>query len=91
MTIEVSSGFSKRGELLRNVNRAVISCRGNRFGTKWETPKSYKRVGVIGTEFANAYNSGLMTIYRANDGSFRFEMYRDGSFLPYYGKIEFIG
>ena len=91
MKIEVSNGFRTNGELLRGCSRAVISTRGRRFRTKWQTPKSYKRLGVIGSEFANAYNSGLMTIYKAKDGSLRFEMYCDGSFLPYYGKIEFIG
>lgn len=91
MEIKVSNGFRTSGELLRGCSRAVISTRGRVFRTKWQTPRSYRRLGVIGSEFANAYNSGLMTIYKAKDKSLRFEMYCDGSFLPYYGKIEFIG
>ena len=88
--IKVNNGFRTSGELLRGCTRAVISTRGRLFRTKRQTPRSYRLLGVIGSEFANAYNSGLMTIYKAKDKTLSFEMYLDWSFLPYYGKIEFI-
>ena len=58
-------------------------------------PKSYKKIGLLYHNIGNAYNSDLITIYEAkkpsNNGSkYRFSMYRDGCFYPYYGILTVI-
>ena len=55
-----------------------------------DVPKTYKKVKVISHNIGNNYNSSLLTIYKAQDGSFRYEIYQDGCFYPFYGKMEFI-
>ena len=57
--------------------------------SRGEVPKTYKKIDVIGHNLGNDYNSSLLTLYKAQDGTLRYEMYRDGNFYPYYGKIEF--
>ena len=56
---------------------------------KPEAPTTYKKLGVLSTSLGNLYNTALMTIYQAKDKTFRYEIYRDGCFYPYYGKIVF--
>ena len=51
--------------------------------------KSWKEVGVLSHNIGNLYNPSIMTIYKAKDGSYRYEIYRDGSIYAFYGRIEF--
>lgn len=56
-----------------------------------DTPSSYKRCGgFVANELSSFYNSGVVTIYKARNGGLRYEVYREGSFYPYYGKLEII-
>ena len=55
-----------------------------------DVPKTYKEVKVCSHNIGNMYNPSILTLYRARDGSLRYEIYRDGSFFPYYGKIIFL-
>ena len=55
-----------------------------------DRPKTYKLIKIISHSIGSNYNPGTMTIFRAKDGSLRYEIYRNGSFAPYYGRIEFI-
>ena len=61
-----------------------------------ECPKSYKKYKVIEHSVTdllsnrNDYNPSWMTIYKTNTGKFKYEIYRDGSFYPYYGDIKFL-
>ena len=57
---------------------------------KSETPKTYKKVKVLRHDIGNRYNSDLMTLYKNRQGVYKYEIYRDGCFSPYYGTIEFI-
>ena len=59
-----------------------------------DCPKTYKKVGVVSHDVGdllnrktNYYNSSIMTVYRAKDKTLRYEIYRDGSFFPFYGKL----
>ena len=54
-------------------------------------PKTWKKLDVIWHSLGNLYNPDIMTIYKAKDGSLRYEIYRDGSIYPFYGRIEIIG
>ena len=87
--IEVSTG---RGFTLAGVayTKAVMSSRGRRFRPRGEKPKTYKDCGgFVCPELSSPYNSGCVHVYKASDGTYRFSVYRDGCFYPYYGKIEF--
>ena len=57
--------------------------------SKGEVPKTYKKIDVLSHNIGNNYNSDLLTLYKAQNGTLRYEIYRDGNFYPYYGKIEF--
>ena len=57
---------------------------------KDDPPKTWKKIGTIGHNLGNDYNPSWMCIYRARDGSLRYEIYRDGSIFPFYGKIVFV-
>lgn len=61
--------------------------KGRLFNTE---PKTYKKLGVCGHDVGNRYNSTTLTVYSACDGSYRYEIYRDGCFYPYYGRLELI-
>ena len=52
-----------------------------------DRPKTYKEIGVFGHNIGNAYNPGWGNLLKAADGSLRYEIYRDGCFYPYYGKL----
>lgn len=51
-----------------------------------ETPKSYKYLGVFGH---NIGGNGLGKLYQSRYGDFRYAIYRDGCFHPYYGRLIF--
>jgi hypothetical protein len=53
-----------------------------------EVPVTYRKKGIYEHSIGNRFNSDLITIYKARNG-YRYEIYRDGCFHPYYGKIEF--
>lgn len=55
---------------------------------KANPPSSYKMIGMLHHNIGNLYNLHYMNIYEAKDKTLRYEIYRDGSFYPYYGKIE---
>lgn len=57
---------------------------------KSDVPKTYKKIDILSHNIGNNYNSSLLTLFKAKDGTLRYEIYRDGCFYPYYGKIEFI-
>lgn len=55
---------------------------------KAKTPKYYTEIGVVGVpELTSTFNSGTMTLYTVPNKSFRFSIFRDGNFHPYYGTI----
>lgn len=56
---------------------------------KPEPPKTWKKVRVVHHNHGSRYNSNVLTIYRALDKSLRYEIYRDGCFYAFYGKLEF--
>jgi len=55
-----------------------------------DAPKTYKKLTVIGHNIGNLYNPSHMIIFRAKDRTLRYEIYRDGSIYPYYGKFEIV-
>lgn len=56
---------------------------------KRNKPKTFKKVGgFIAEELRNNFNSGIVTVYKAKDGSLRYSTYRDGCFHEYYGRME---
>ena len=55
-----------------------------------DAPKTYKKVGVVEHNIGNNYNSYLLVVFKAKDGTYRYEIYRDGSIYPYYGKFEIV-
>ena len=75
------------------IKRDIKTSKGNAIlykgYSKGETPKTYKKIDVLRHDMGNDYNSSLLTLYKAQDGTLRYEIYRDGNFYPYYGKIEF--
>ena len=58
--------------------------------TQYEAPKSYTQVKVLWHNIGNNYNPSTLTLNKAKDGSLRYEIYRDGNFYPYFGRLEFI-
>lgn len=54
-----------------------------------ECPKTYKRFKVVGHNMGNSYNPSTLTLYRAKDNTLRYEIFRDGCFYPFYGRIVF--
>lgn len=52
-----------------------------------DIPASYKKIAVVELQERGTYESGLMDVYRAKDGSLRFSIYHDGNFCPYIGKL----
>jgi hypothetical protein len=56
---------------------------------KGDTPKTYKKIDVLSHNIGGNYSPELLTLFKAKDGSLRYEIYRDGSIYPFYGKIKF--
>jgi hypothetical protein len=56
-----------------------------------DPPKTWKRIRTVGHNIGNLYNPGTMAIYEAKDKTLRYEIYRDGCFYAYYGRIDIIG
>jgi len=73
-------------EITTNKGKAILY-KGH---SKRDVPKTYKKVDVLSHNIGNNYNSELLTLFKARDGSLRYEIYRDGNFCPYYGKLEFV-
>jgi hypothetical protein len=55
-----------------------------------DVPKTYKFIKVCSHSVGNLYNSSTLRLYKAADSSLRYEIYRDGCFYPYYGKLVFL-
>ena len=75
--IEISTSKGKRAFLFKG--KPLDKC-----------PSSYKKVDVIGHNIGNSYNPSYLTLYQAKDKTFRYGIYRDGCFYPYYGRFEWI-
>jgi len=69
------------------INGVAIMSKGYPRG---ETPSTYKKLGICGHGMGNRYNPSTLTIWQARDKTLRYEIYRDGCFYPYFGKIELI-
>ncbi len=54
-----------------------------------DPPKTYKKIGVYSHNIGNAYNPDIMSIYKTKQNVLKYEIYRDGSFFPFYGIITF--
>jgi hypothetical protein len=54
-----------------------------------EPPKTYTKIGAYFHNLGNNYNPHTINLFRAKGGGLRYEIYRDGSFYPFYGKIVF--
>lgn len=54
-----------------------------------ETPKTYKKIAVLSHSIGNNYNSSLLVLFKAKNKSLRYEIYKDGSIYPYYGRFKF--
>ena len=82
------SGSIRKGKGNFRVDGDAILFKGR---NPWngDAPKTYKKVGVINHSIGNDYNSHLATIYRNAQGIYKYEIYRDGNFYPYFGTIEF--
>lgn len=55
-------------------------------------PKTYKEIAVLRHTIGNDYNSNSITIYKAKKATgsgskYRYSIYRDGCFYPYYGVL----
>ena len=50
-----------------------------------DVPKTYRKVGVVEHNIGNRYNSNLLSVFKAKNRTYRYEIYRDGSIYPYYG------
>jgi hypothetical protein len=58
--------------------------------TQNESPKTWKEIGMISHNIGNNYNPDYLTVYLAKDKTYRYKIYRDGNFYPYFGKLEYI-
>lgn len=56
---------------------------------KSDCPKTYKKIRTFFHNIGGKYNPDYLTVYLAQDRTFRYSIYRDGCFYPYYGKITF--
>jgi len=54
-----------------------------------DCPTTYRKVAVVGLKNQGLYSPSYFTLFKARDGSLRYEIYRDGNFAPFYGKVEF--
>lgn len=62
----------------------------SRFRSKANTPKTYKKVAVIGVPgVTNEYNSGLFRVYRTKNGHYVVGTYRDGCFYEQFAMAKF--
>ena len=61
-----------------------------RFYTKAHTPKSYKKVDVVGHDIGGWTRDDYLTIYKNSRGGLVYEVYVKGSIYPFYGKIEIL-
>lgn len=52
-----------------------------------DIPVTYKMIAVIELQEHGTYESGLMDVYQAKDGTLRFSIFHDGNFYPYIGKL----
>jgi hypothetical protein len=57
-----------------------------------EKPKNYIEIGLLHHNIGNDYNPSYLTLFHIKNkpNELRYEIYRNGSFYPYYGKFEYI-
>lgn len=55
-----------------------------------DVPKTYKKIRCLYHNIGNNYNPSYLTLYKAKDGGLRYEIYRNGSIYPFYGRFEWI-
>lgn len=58
--------------------------------TKAHTPKSYKKVDVVGHDIGYWASEDYLTIYKNSRGGLMYEVYIKGSIFPFYGKLEIL-
>ena len=58
--------------------------------TKAHTPKSYKKVDVVGHDIGGWTRDDYLTIYKNSRGGLVYKVYIDGCFHPFYGKLEIL-
>lgn len=76
-----------------DIKRAVITPLGNHrlIGPIREVPKSWLKVTTVTSPtLCSDYQSGLVTIYKANDGGLRATFYLDGCFNHYAAKLKIL-
>ena len=74
-----------RQEIKTSENKTAYLYKGKPLA---DCPKSYKRITAISHNIGNNYNPSYLVLYEVNDKSLRYEIYRDGSIYPYYGRFE---
>jgi len=52
-------------------------------------PTSYKFYKIVGHDLGNLFNPHTLTLYKNLQGILKYEIYRDGSFHPYYGTFKY--
>ena len=66
------------------VNKTAILSKGKPLADR---PKSYKHLASAYHNIGNAYNPHYLEILQTKSGKLIYEIYRDGCFYPYYGKL----
>ena len=84
-TIRKKAMLSIKIKVNKGIHKAILQ-KGRPLG---DCPKTYKKLRTVFHNIGGTYNSDLLTIFLAKDKTFRYEIYRDGCFYPYYGKITF--
>ncbi|NCD06155.1 MAG: hypothetical protein EOL97_08555 [Spirochaetia bacterium] len=52
-----------------------------------DPPKTYTKLCTVYHNIGNSYNPHTLNIYKNSRNQLRYEIYRDGCFYPYYGKL----
>ena len=52
-----------------------------------DVPKTYKYLGILSHNIGNLYNSSILRVYSNRRKELIYEIYRDGCFFAYYGKL----
>ena len=52
-----------------------------------DRPKTYKEIEYVSHSIGSSYNSSRATLLQNSQKDYIIEIYRDGSFYPYYAKL----
>ena len=52
-----------------------------------DPPQSWVRCGFVHGPTGSYYNGSTIQLFKAKDGSYRWEQYRDGCFDAFYGRV----